>query len=313
MASNTAKGWLSVGQGWTKTSKAGRRLTASGRKPGSRRSTPLARDAQPLLLRPLAEDDDHGVRELAGRVDDQLGSLPVDQSHGAAQHRRRERDVQLGAGLLAREEGRQRDAVGDDLVAHVELVHADELGLGPFGGQHLHVDAAEDEAAEPPPHAAVRLGRQVRGGDHGGRAQRDGGHDGVLGRVRMREHGVEHHGTGSPDGAEGADEPGHVGVAADALEADAGHGARGELLLELVGHDAEHHRIESIPVEVVQETEQVTLHAAERVPLDEVDDPDGVAQVGSSKIGTGRRTPQAPRRRAAVVAPRDGSWPAPLP
>ena len=52
MASNTASGWLSVGQGWMKTSKAGRRLTASSRKPGSRRSTPPAHERSPASSGP---------------------------------------------------------------------------------------------------------------------------------------------------------------------------------------------------------------------------------------------------------------------
>jgi hypothetical protein len=52
-----------------------------------------------------------------------------------------------------------------------------------------------------------------------------------------------------------------------------------ELGHELVRHDAEHHRLEPLPVEVVEQAQQMALDAAEGVPLDEVDDPDRVLQV----------------------------------
>jgi hypothetical protein len=90
----------------------------------------------------------------------------------------------------------------------------------------------------------------------------------------MREHGVEDDRAGAPDGLEGPGESSQVGVATDALETDNRDQPRRELGDELVGHDAEHHRIEALPVEVVEKAEQMPLDPAERVPLDEVDDPD---------------------------------------
>jgi len=52
--------------------------------------------------------------------------------------------------------------------------------------------------------------------------------------------------------------------------------ARVEFRHEFVGHDPHHHGVEPLPVEVVQKAEQMTLDAAEGIPLDEVDDSDGV-------------------------------------
>jgi hypothetical protein len=52
--------------------------------------------------------------------------------------------------------------------------------------------------------------------------------------------------------------------------------ARVEFRHELVGHDPHHDGVEPLPVEVVQKAEQMALDAAEGIPLDEVDDSDGV-------------------------------------
>ncbi len=87
---------------------------------------------------------------------------------------------------------------------------------------------------------------------------------------------MEHHGSGPADGTEGAGEPAYVAVALYAFQANGRDVARLELGHELVRHDAQHHRIEPLPVEVVEQTEQMTFDAAEGVPLHEVDDPDRV-------------------------------------
>ena len=60
-----------------------------------------------------------------------------------------------------------------------------------------------------------------------------------------------------------------------------------EFLLELVRHDADHRRLEPLPVEVVQQAQQVALDTAEGIALDVVDDSDRVLQVGFRGTGQG--------------------------
>ena len=76
--------------------------------------------------------------------------------------------------------------------------------------------------------------------------------------------------------ARSAGEPAHVTVAAYALQANDRDVPRFEFRDELVGHDAEHHRLEPLSVELVEQAEQMALDTAEGIPLDEVDDPDRV-------------------------------------
>ena len=248
---------------------------------------PLGQGAQSLLFGALAEDDDDSIGEPAGGVDDQLRALPVDQAHGAADHRRTAGDRQLLPGLVAGEERREGDAVRHDLVGTVQLAQPDDLRLGPLGGEDLHVHPAQNETAETPPHLVVRIRREVDRGHHGGRPERDGGHDGVLGGVGMGEHGVEDHRPGLPDRTEGPDETRDVEVAAYAVEAHDRNLAGDQFRLELVGHDAEHHRVEPPAVQLVQEAQEVTLDAAEDIPLDVVDDPDRVLHAWLRGTGQG--------------------------
>lgn len=60
---------------------------------------------------------------------------------------------------------------------------------------------------------------------------------------------------------EGPDEARYVDAAAYGGETKERNMASSELLLELVGHDAKHNRIEPLPVEFVQKVDQMTLNA----------------------------------------------------
>ena len=177
---------------------------------------------------------------------------------------------------FSREKCGQGDAVRHDLGGAVQLVQADELSLGPFGGEDLHVHATKYEVHRDVAAACSPTASAGGRGHHDRRAEGNRRHDRVLGGVGMREHGVEHHGARPADGPECPGESRQVGVAAYAVQTDDRGAAHLEFRQELVGHDAEHHRIEPLPVEFVEKAEQMTFDATERVPLDEVDDSDRV-------------------------------------
>lgn len=77
----------------------------------------------------------------------------------------------------------------------------------------------------------------------------------------MGKHCMEHHWMSFLHCPEGPDEARYVDAAAYGGETKEWNVASLEFLLELVGHDAKHNRIEPLPVEFVQKVEQMTLNA----------------------------------------------------
>lgn len=249
----------------------------------------------------VTEQDDgdagQGVCQLGHEIGALVGLEAHDTAHDGGVRRQAESPPGLGPGHVIG----HVDGIRDDNGVTGELAVAGQLRARPFSGDDLHVHAPPEGGAQPGL-AAVRgrSGQVCRHDDARGAGDHRGGQRVPAGE-RVGHHAVVHLG---PDPA---DRPEHGGPGPDVP-------LRRHLRLrdhfdvevhqrptEDVGGPAEHDGLESAAVEMLEQRDQIALHATEGVALDVIRHPDGGTDLPCGPDHRDARTDRPARRSRTSV------------